>query len=166
MSDIADVLSFSLTEPDWKIHEPASIAFLYPANVPAVMANMTDSMTDTIHTKPYGESTVAAGVVWEMDTYILIKWVWLTFPGALVLLSTIIIVVTALFNSKHKVPLWKSRLLPYLFHGHGDEWWKEDERRQLREGLLEQQYDMECRAKQIKVKLQKTREGETRFIRD
>lgn len=141
----------------------SAVALIYPANVSAIMTGVADSMTNALRTR---NATVAHGTIWDQDTYYSIKWVWITLPIALVLFSTIFLVVTALVNTKHTAPLWKSGLLPYLFHGPSSEWWEGDERRDLREGLLEQKCDMEDTAKGIVARLRRTGEGETRFVRD
>lgn len=141
----------------------AAVALLYPANVSQAVTGMADSINNFLRTR---NATVAHGTIWDQDTYYSIKWIWITLPISLVLLSTIFLIVTSLVNTKHTAPLWKSGLLPYLFHGPGSEWWEDDERRELREGLLERNYDMEDRAKGIAARLRRAEEGETRFMRD
>lgn len=138
-------------------------AFAYGVDVAALMGNMTDSLTNLIRTGP--NATVVEGVVLQPETFILVQWAWLTLPIALVLLSAAFLVTTLLVSRRHSVPLWKSGLLPYIFHNGLAEEWNEEERRAICEGRVNKRPEMERTARGVGVKLIRSEEGEMRLIR-
>ncbi|KAK0658793.1 hypothetical protein DIS24_g4517 [Lasiodiplodia hormozganensis] len=138
-------------------------AFAYGVDVAALMGNMTDSLTNLIRTGP--NATVVEGVVLRPETFISVQWAWLALPIALVLLSAAFLVATLLVSRRHSVPLWKSGLLPYIFHNGLAGEWKEEERRAIYEGRVNKRPEMERRARGIGAKLTRSEEGETRLVR-
>ncbi|KAF4536192.1 C6 and c2h2 transcription factor [Lasiodiplodia theobromae] len=138
-------------------------AFAYGVDVAALMGNMTDSLTNLIRTGP--NATVVEGVVLRPETFISVQWAWLALPIALVLLSAAFLVATLLVSRRHSVPLWKSGLLPYIFHNELAGEWKEEERRAIYEGRVNKRPEMERRARGIGAKLTWSEEGETRLVR-
>lgn len=132
-------------------------AFEWGTNVSAVVANITAAMTDVVRT---GQNyTLAQGVVWGQQTVIEIQWAWLSLPIALVLISTALLVFTMASTHRSRVPLWKSSVLPLMYHGVQD--WDEDDRQELLEGMWEQKGEMESRAKLVNVRLGRVAQGGT-----
>lgn len=61
--------------------------------------------------------TEVSGQAWGNETYIEVDWPWIALPSALILLTGVLLVTSALLNRREKLWLWKSSLLPYLFYG-------------------------------------------------
>ncbi|KAI0189000.1 hypothetical protein EV127DRAFT_470958 [Xylaria flabelliformis] len=140
----------------------SGLAFQYGSNVSAKMDVIADSLTKWIQSESE-DSVEVPGTVWTEATVIHIRWVWLTFPVALVAFSAIFLITIAMNSYKHNVPVWKSSLMPLLFHGVAE--WSDDEIRDIRQGNLEKKSDMERRAKTMNVKLLRNDFGESRFVR-
>ncbi|KAI0858267.1 hypothetical protein F4860DRAFT_486760 [Xylaria cubensis] len=140
----------------------SGLAFQYGNNVSAKMDVIADSLTKWIQTNSE-DSVEVPGTVWTEATVIHIRWVWLTFPVALVVFSAVFLITIAMNSYKHNVPAWKSSLMPLLFHGVAE--WSDDEIRDIRQGNLENKSDMERRAKTMNVKLLRNDFGESRFVR-
>ncbi|KAJ2990716.1 hypothetical protein NUW58_g2815 [Xylaria curta] len=122
--------------------------------------NIADSITHVIRTNR--NATSAEGTAWAQDTIVRIQWAWLSLPIALVLLGALFLVAVAIATKRSGMPLWKSSLLPYLFHGV-DDWEEGDTLNKMRSGLLEEMRAMEARARLIAVELSQNEHGESRF---
>lgn len=138
-------------------------ALEYPANMTSLIINTTDSMTNAVRTGR--NATRAQGTIWDPGTYIVVQWPWLILPILLILFSTLFLVIVMLFTSKRNMPLWKSALLPFIFHGLEPDDLGEGERRKLHTGRLEMKYEMEQKAKEISARLWRNENGETRLTR-
>lgn len=53
-------------------------------------------------------------------------WGFLALPTIVLPLGIVFLVSTILVNREHKLSLWKSSLLPVLYHGFGDELVREE----------------------------------------
>lgn len=149
-----------------KVGNPAIMignALEYPANMTSLIINTTDSMTNAVRTGR--NATRAQGTIWDPGTYIVVQWPWLILPILLILFSTLFLVIVMLFTSKRNMPLWKSALLPFIFHGLEPDDLGEGERRKLHTGRLEMKYEMEQKAKEISARLWRNENGETRLTR-
>ncbi|KAE8153561.1 hypothetical protein BDV25DRAFT_149089 [Aspergillus avenaceus] len=62
------------------------------------------------------------GVVSTQEPYVAVNWPWLTLPIVLLVTGTLLLVSTALSTTRGGVSLWKSSILPLLFHGLESEW--------------------------------------------
>ncbi|OQE21836.1 hypothetical protein PENSTE_c011G10254 [Penicillium steckii] len=51
------------------------------------------------------------------ESYVIMKWPWLTLPAVLITLGGILLVFTALDSRQRKTSLWKFSVLPFLYHG-------------------------------------------------
>ncbi len=61
----------------------------------------------------------AEGVVWQATVCTVVHWEWLSFPAALVALTSglLALAVAGSWRERHARPVWKTNLLPLLFHG-------------------------------------------------
>lgn len=147
-----------------KVGNPAIMignALEHPANMTSLIINTTDSMTKAVRTGR--NATRAQGTIWDPDTYIVVQWPCLILPILLILFSTLFLVIVMLFTSKRNMPLWKSALLPFTFHGLERDDLGEGERRELHTGQLQMKYEMEQKAKEISARLWRNENGETRL---
>ena len=82
-------------------------------------AGLADQITSVMRQK--GENStapLAVGIALGSQTCIGIRWSWLSFPAALIVLTMIFLVITVLQISSSEVrQLWKSSSLVLLFHG-------------------------------------------------
>ena len=74
------------------------------------------------------------GTVSYEYVYVSVRWPWLAFSAALVLLTIIFLVLTVIDSTRHDVAVWKSSPVPLLFHGLDE---KETERLRAAKGLAE-----------------------------
>lgn len=94
------------------------------------------------------EAQSIVGISTALHVYIAIRWPWLTFTGAILILTLVFFVLVVMQSSKDGVVVWKSSPLALLFHGLQ----LEDKQRCEPMSLA----GMEHRAREIKVQL---REG-------
>ena len=92
----------------------------------ALFSNIAKSMTNNIRSittdqqssQPNFNNTPGAG--WANGTattfrvYIHVRWAWLVLPAALVLLTTVYLILTMIITAKYDVPVWKNSPLPML----------------------------------------------------
>jgi hypothetical protein len=66
---------------------------------------------------------VAVGQAWKYEVIVHIRWVWITLPAALLLVSLIFLVITVVRSSKEQdhVGIWKTSALAILFNGLGED---------------------------------------------
>ena len=64
--------------------------------------------------------TADNGTVFVSEVYVSVDWAWLVLPGALVMIGIVFLVLTILANRQQRLFLWKSSILPVLFHGLAD----------------------------------------------
>ncbi|KAK8242124.1 hypothetical protein HDK77DRAFT_274380 [Phyllosticta capitalensis] len=106
-------------------------------------------------------STTLIGEALSPEVFVVVRWAWFVLPAALVLLSAIFLALSVTINSatagKTPTPLWKTSLVPLLFHGL--EGWSRDELR------IESEADMSVAAHSMKARLQKNEDGDAKFLR-
>lgn len=79
-----------------------------------IMHNLATSLTTHLINK---SNETVGGTMSVSEVYVSVEWAWITLP-AIVLLSTLILFIcTTLGNKKHGLDLWKSAILPVLYHG-------------------------------------------------
>jgi hypothetical protein len=126
-------------------------------NVTTTMARISNSMTNRI---PSADSQVVAqGIVLRQLSIIRIQFAWLVLPLVLILLSTILVIATVLTTRRSRVPVWKSSILPLLYHGIRE--WDDAEERDVVEGRLEQMHVMDQRGSLKLVRMSTSGEGGT-----
>lgn len=82
-----------------------------------VMKNLAASLSK--YARNLSNATIS-GTSSSPEYYVVVNWAWLTLPGVLILLGIILLVSTALTNTHQKMGLWKSSVLPFLYHGLED----------------------------------------------
>ena len=75
-----------------------------------IAASLTKYARDTSNNFITGTMTVS-------ESYVAVKWAWLTLPAVLLVMGIAFLVSTALLNTKTELGLWKSSVLPVLYHG-------------------------------------------------
>ncbi|OJJ34564.1 hypothetical protein ASPWEDRAFT_42551 [Aspergillus wentii DTO 134E9] len=82
-----------------------------------VTKNVAASMTKYVLEN---NSTDVAGTVAVSESYVAVDWRWLTLPLLLLLCSIALLISTIWINMKRKLGIWKSSILPMLYHGLED----------------------------------------------
>ena len=132
-------------------------------SVSAIFSNISDSMTAYIrqsHTTSMGSTVLnddqaapAPGHVFQTETCIEVRWGYLAFPIALVLLTMIFLVAVIMETSRHhEADAWKSSALALLFHG------LDPRTRDLHGAGMESLEEMEKAAKGMRVRLRREEE--------
>nr|WDW19291.1 DUF3176 [Penicillium meliponae] len=57
------------------------------------------------------------GVVSIQQSYVAVKWEWMTLPAVLLVAGILLLIATAFTSTRGDVRLWKSSALPLIFHG-------------------------------------------------
>ena len=92
------------------------------------------------------------GTTIEYQTYVHIRWAWISLPAALVLLTLGYLVTVVIKSNIQKNPIWKSSGLAVLFHGLDP-----TTRQEL--GRLQRLHEMDRQAQIMKVRLSEGDEG-------
>lgn len=121
-------------------------------NISQTISDIVDTMTIQIMVGP--KSTKLNGTLYIPETYIVVRWPWFILPSSLVLLSIIFFGLTVR-RSTRRVPLWRSSVLPYLFHGL-EGWAASDVR-------VNDQAGMNALAKSIEAHLARNEHGDRRL---
>ncbi|KAE8349839.1 hypothetical protein BDV28DRAFT_52780 [Aspergillus coremiiformis] len=79
-----------------------------------VMQNIAASLTK--HGRD-GSSDIVHGTVSVSEVYVAVNWRWVSLPLAILLLTVLFFVLTLLADKKNGRGLWKSSVLPVLYHG-------------------------------------------------
>lgn len=116
---VNQTFQFSLSSDASTSSQPGALnpsrQLLGVANISRTFQSIADSLTLQIGK---GKNTIAVpGIVLQPATYVVVQWEWLILPGVLVLLSVVFLAVTLIVNKHKGAPVWKSGLLPLLFHG-------------------------------------------------
>lgn len=135
--------------------------------VQLAMDGLSHSVTARLRTGDAGVSVRAAdglvqGSVWEQQTCVRARWLWLTLPAAMVALTTAFLVLTAVRtslafrrggeNSGARALVWKSSPLAVLFNGL-------DEGTREATGPVTSLRDMQAAAEQTRMQLKETPNG-------
>ncbi|GME48527.1 uncharacterized protein LTHEOB_5448 [Neofusicoccum parvum] len=140
--------------PEVDASDPAWLGTLWAdgnvslAIVGAAWASLADSMTANMRRNgDASNSAPAAGVALRTETCISVRWAWLAFPAALLLLTVVFLVVT-IVESAGRAPgrMWKGSPLALLFHGLDGEVGE-------RYGAVGRVEDMEAVAKRVRVRM-------------
>ncbi|RJE18263.1 hypothetical protein PHISCL_09399 [Aspergillus sclerotialis] len=81
-------------------------------NINETLTSLTTSLTDVIRASPY--SIQVLGQAFRTTTFISVRWPWIIFPTAAVLLSTVLLMVTAITSRRLHTVGWKSCVLELL----------------------------------------------------
>jgi hypothetical protein len=89
-------------------------------NITKTMNNLATSMSNYIRSSSHdlnNTENTAEGKALGMETYVHVRWAWLTLPVACVLLAFVFLICAILSTKKHGDLAWKSSVLALLFHG-------------------------------------------------
>jgi hypothetical protein len=107
-------------------------AWVYADDFDKWWARLAKSMTNNIRMNGFLVSEEAEryrGVAWTEVTCTKVRWLWLIFPAALVLLSVVFLVATMVASWHSGLRPWKSFILPVLYtrleDGLQEEWRQE-----------------------------------------
>jgi hypothetical protein len=78
-------------------------------------SNNTSSNNNTLSRND--ASNMAKGTALAMETYVHVRWAWLTLPVMRVISALFLLVSVILETKKQGAMVWKSSVLAYLFHG-------------------------------------------------
>ncbi|MCJ1379713.1 hypothetical protein MMC17_002815 [Xylographa soralifera] len=120
------------------------------SNLPGIMANITQSISAALRQAEHMNTTT--GRAYRSGTYIQVVWYWLIFPGVLLMITLIFLVMTIWQTKNSDIMTWKASPLPLLFHGLSSQ-----HLTQVKDIL--QLSEMNTLAKQMKIKLVRTDEG-------
>ena len=116
-SILSMVYNLSDSGPFWTQTGGTSIDItdrLHAFGLETIMHNIAASLTAHLLNK---SNETVGGTMSVSEVYVSVEWGWITLP-AIVLLSTLILFIcTTLGNKKHGLDLWKSAILPVLYHG-------------------------------------------------
>lgn len=107
-------------------------AWVYADDIDKWWARLAKSLTNNIRLNGglrQQEHDRYSGIAWTEVVHIEVRWLWLTFPASLVLLSTIFLVATMVASWRTGLKPWKSFILPVLYtrleEGLQEEWKQE-----------------------------------------
>ena len=116
-TSLSMVYNLSGSGPDWSLTGGGFEDVLRRLNtfgLETVMRNIAASLTKCLLEK---SNETVDGTMSVSEVYVSVEWEWITLP-AIVLLSTMtLFILTILGNKKHGLDLWKSAILPVLYHG-------------------------------------------------
>lgn len=115
-------LSHRSTETDDNLNITDSFQGIYnvtmapPYDFNAYLDLITTSMTNNLRTKIQGTEPVI-GPAWGTQTFVRIRWVWISLPVFLLLATLAFVVGTIVKSSRQQVGIWKTSALAMLLHG-------------------------------------------------
>jgi hypothetical protein len=112
----------------------------------------TNNMSSTNNT-----SNMAKGTALAMETYVRVRWAWLTLPVMCVISALFLVVSVILETKKQDAMVWKSSVLAYLFHGL--------EKTSVEGTIRTEISEMADTAKKVKVRIGRDAEGTWRLVR-
>ena len=86
----------------------------YSQNLDQTIKSIAASMTEVIRTGP--NSTSEVGISYVERTFIVIRWSYLAYPIALVLLTMVVLIAVIIKTRRHGVIAWKNSALALVFH--------------------------------------------------
>ena len=79
--------------------------------------NLAISMSNNIRQQNDSVASPSHGTAWKGETYVHVRWAWLSFPIVVVILALLFLVGTIYETSRRDILVWKSSNLALLFHG-------------------------------------------------
>ena len=125
-----------------------------------IMANIASSVSELGRKM---SNTPIYGVVTTQDSYVAVRWQWLTLPALLLVAGSLLLVATAMTSSRGGVRIWKSSTLPLLFHGMEPEFLTRN--MMIEHGQCESASEMEQVADGIQVDFGLSNEGGRTMLR-
>ncbi|KAJ0423352.1 hypothetical protein BJY00DRAFT_310477 [Aspergillus carlsbadensis] len=112
--------------------------------LPRLLHNVAASLTQLGRDRA---NSTLRGTASVSEAYVRVNWIWISLPATVVVLTLLFLVLTLLANRVHGAELWKSSILPVLYHGLDESalWQSEQYKTASR---------MEACAQQVEVRLQ------------
>ena len=117
-------------------------------DIPTLIGNLTKNLNIQMRQAADIDSSVI-GTACRTETYVSVRWQWLSFPFILLVLTLVFLVTTILKNTKSEILPWKSSTTALLLHELTAE-------HHEKHADCERQDEMDTVAKDLKIKLQKT----------
>ncbi|CAG8423569.1 unnamed protein product [Penicillium salamii] len=108
------------SEPDGKARDADSDTFerVMRIGLNKMMANLAISLTNwALHES----NDTNNGTSYISEVYVKVHWPWVALPAAVIILSSILLLSTALVSRSKSRVLWKTSTLPILYHGLDDD---------------------------------------------
>ena len=86
-------------------------------NIPELMDNITTSITVQLRQAANSDEGKVFGKAYQMQAIIDFHYLWLLYPGLLLLSTFVFLVVSIYINSRDKIDLWKSSPTAILYYG-------------------------------------------------
>ena len=86
-------------------------------NLTARIGNLAISMSNNIRQQNDTVASPSHGTAWKSETYVHVRWAWLSFPIAVIALALAFLVGSIFETAYRKILVWKSSNLALLFHG-------------------------------------------------
>lgn len=86
-------------------------------NLTTQISNLAVSMTNNIREQNSSHSSPVLGTTWETETYVHVRWRWLSFPLVVLFLSLLFLLGSIIETTQSKVMIWKTNNLAILSHG-------------------------------------------------
>lgn len=74
-------------------------------------------MTNNMRQQNDSGSGPFSGLAFKTETYVRVRWAWLSYPAAVIVLSLLYLISTIIETTHREVAIWKSSNLAMLFHG-------------------------------------------------
>lgn len=111
---VADQMTFAVAAESHLKFGPVSV-ISEAANTLKVFENIAEAMTRQLYIS--NSSSQQPGHAYVEEVFVVVRWEWAVLPTILVLLGLIFLAGNVWINNRDGVFLWKSSLLPLLFHG-------------------------------------------------
>ena len=89
-------------------------------DIRGLMNYLAKSMSTHLRDTSSGGSNQVVGNSYTTESYITVRWPWLTLPAAVVVLVTTFALVLMVETRRTRTRLWKNSMLALLFHGFDD----------------------------------------------
>lgn len=131
----------------------APVLLFADGDLSRTMGAVAASMTDLVQRCDNGSAV--RGQAFRDEAFVRVRWPWLILPAALVLVAAALLLAAVVVNRRRGSALWKSSVLPLLFHGF---------ERPLDAPLGERLSMVEARAWGVEASLRESSRGASRFV--
>lgn len=141
--------------------------YLSKTDIEKMASNVARTISNLIRSLPGNgghntNTTSIAGQAWGQETYIHVRWQWLTLALLETILSAVFLLTTIILDRRSGNPLLKSSALGLLFHGL--EGWAPGDLRDHVKGV-ETANKLEAVARKMEVRFTTNDDGRLRFVR-
>ena len=96
------------------------IQALYAAkNYSSTIENLAQAMSKNIQRQNDSGLDPLSGVAYEGQTYVHVRWAWISYPVLIILLSIVLLSGVIYENSQGELRVWGASNIALLFHGQG-----------------------------------------------